>query len=49
MNYEVLKNLSYGMYIIGAKSNKNVGCVVNTVFQITSDPVMIAVSLNKEN
>lgn len=49
MNYEVLKNLSYGMYIIGAKNTKNVGCVVNTVFQITSDPVMIAVSLNKEN
>ena len=49
MDKNVIRNLSYGMYIIGAKKDKNVGCVVNTVFQITSDPMTIAVSINHNN
>lgn len=49
MNSKVLRNLSYGMYIVGAKGEKNVGCVVNTVVQITSNPSTIAVSINHDN
>ena len=49
MDRNVLKNLSYGMFVIGAKDDKNVGCIVNTVFQITSKPNTIAVSINHDN
>ena len=49
MDKNVIRSLSYGMYIIGAKKDKNVGCVVNTVFQITSTPMTIAVSINHNN
>lgn len=46
-----IRNLSYGLYVIGTKAKgRNVGCVVNTVFQITSKtPSMIAISMNKDN
>ena len=49
MENKVLRNLSYGMYIIGSKNEKCVGCVANTVVQITSDPKTIAVSINHDN
>ena len=49
MDNKVLRNLSYGMYIIGSKDEKNVGCVANTVVQITSNPKTIAVSINHDN
>ena len=48
MNKEVLKNLSYGVYIVsvfdGAKST---GCIANSIMQVTYDTV--AVSLNHNN
>lgn len=42
--------LSYGLYIVSSVSEgrKN-GQIANTVFQITSDPITIAVSINKQN
>lgn len=49
MDKNILRSLSYGMYVVGAKEDRNVGCVVNTVFQITSDPMTIAVSINHDN
>jgi flavin reductase (DIM6/NTAB) family NADH-FMN oxidoreductase RutF/rubredoxin len=50
MNKATLYNLSYGLYIIGAKDDKrNVGCVVNTVMQSTSNPVTLIVCINKNN
>lgn len=46
----VLHNLSYGMYIVSSyNSDKLNGQIANTVFQITSEPVTIAVSINKKN
>ncbi|MFH1854532.1 MAG: rubredoxin [Candidatus Omnitrophota bacterium] len=50
MDLNILHNIGYGMYV--AASNKGDilnGQIVNTVFQITSDPVTIAVSINKKN
>lgn len=48
MDKSVLKDLSYGVYIISAKEENNlVGCVVNSVMQINTDT--IAISINKEN
>ena len=48
MNKEILKKLSYGMYIITSKSDDLlVGCVANSVVQKNSDTV--AISLNNDN
>ena len=50
MDLKVLNKLSYGMYVIATKYNdKNVGCFVNTVTQITSQNPIISVSVNKDN
>ena len=50
MNRKVLHKLSYGMYVISsAKEGKLNGQIANTVFQITSKPARIAISINREN
>ena len=50
MNTNALHKLGYGMYIIGAyKGDQLNGQVANTVFQITSEPPTVAVSINKTN
>lgn len=50
MNKNSLYKLSYGMYVICTKSgDKKNGQIANTLFQITSDPVTVAVSINKSN
>ena len=50
MDPNVLHNLSYGMYIVSShKDDKLNGQIANTVFQITSEPVTIAISINKGN
>ncbi|MCK4524188.1 flavin reductase, partial [candidate division WOR-3 bacterium] len=50
MNTKVLHKINYGLYIISSKKNNKLnGQIANTVFQITSDPKTIAISINKEN
>ena len=50
MNRKVLHKLSYGMYIVSSvKEGKLNGQIANTVFQITSKPAKIAISINREN
>jgi flavin reductase (DIM6/NTAB) family NADH-FMN oxidoreductase RutF len=50
MNLTALQKLGYGMYVIGShKGEKLNGQIANTVFQITSEPPTIAVSINKKN
>lgn len=50
IDLEALFQLSYGMCILCSKKNEKFnGCLVNTVFQITPEPPMIAVSVNREN
>ena len=50
MDITTLFNLSYGLYVIGAKDgDRNVGCVVNTVTQATSRPVTLTVCINTDN
>jgi len=50
MNVNTLFKLSYGMYVVSSKE-KDVfnGQIANTVFQVTSEPPTIAVSINKKN
>ena len=50
MNLKALWDLTYGVYVIGsAKAGKLNAQIANTVFQVTSDPPLIAVSINKKN
>ena len=50
MDIKAMQDLSYGMYVISTKMNdKNVGCFVNTVTQITAENPIITVSVNKSN
>lgn len=45
-----LRKLSYGLYAIGAMDGERPsGCIVNTVFQITSENPIVAVSMNRNN
>jgi flavin reductase (DIM6/NTAB) family NADH-FMN oxidoreductase RutF/rubredoxin len=49
LDLESLFNLSYGMFICYSKKNGSFnGCIVNSVFQITPEPPMIAISVNKQ-
>ena len=41
--------LSYGLYVITTKDEKDNGCIVNTVIQLTDSPKRIAVAVNKAN
>lgn len=47
----IFRNISYGMYIVTTKDKdqKLVGCVINTLTQITSTDPIISISLNKDN
>jgi flavin reductase (DIM6/NTAB) family NADH-FMN oxidoreductase RutF/rubredoxin len=50
MSNKALYKIGYGMYVISSKNNgKFNGQIANTVFQITSDPPTIAVSIHKNN
>lgn len=49
MDKKVFRDINYGMYIVSTKDDKKVGCVINTLIQITSDNPTISISLNKEN
>jgi flavin reductase (DIM6/NTAB) family NADH-FMN oxidoreductase RutF/rubredoxin len=50
MDTDALRDLGYGLYIIGSVKDKKLDALVaNTVFQITTDPLTIAVSITKTN
>lgn len=50
MNTNVLFNIAYGLYVLTANENgKDNGCIINTVMQVTSDPLQIAIAVNKRN
>ena len=47
---KVFRDISYGLYIVSTKYNeKNVGCIVNTLSQVTSENPVISLSINKNN
>lgn len=50
MDRKVLRNLSYGVYVVTSKENeRNIGCIANSIMQVTSNPSTIAVSINHDN
>jgi len=50
MNRKALHKISYGLYVVTSGKGENCnGQICNTVFQVTSEPIKIAVSINKQN
>lgn len=50
MDKNFFRDLTYGMFVVGTNfEGRDVGCFVNTVTQITSESMIIALSLNKKN
>jgi len=50
MNLKALYKLSYGLYIVTSKKGERLdGQIANTVFQITSEPPTVGVSINRNN
>ena len=44
-----MQNVSYGLYIVTAKTSKSNGCVANTLVQHTTNPNQVTITLNKTN
>lgn len=50
MDPNALHSITYGMYIVSSsKDGRPNGQIANTVFQITSEPATVAISINKKN
>ena len=50
MNMLALHTISYGVYVVSSKLGERPnGQICNTVFQVTADPPVMAVSINREN
>ena len=50
MDNKALLNIGYGLYVLTTHyDNIDNGCIVNTVTQVTSNPLQIAVTVNKGN
>ena len=50
MDLKALFKLSYGVYVVTSKKKDSInGQIANTVFQVTSEPPTVGVSINKSN
>jgi len=50
MNPKALHKIGYGLYVVSSiKGDRINGQIANTVFQVTSEPPTVAVSINKSN
>jgi len=50
MNQKTFYKISYGLYVVSSKRDGKLnGQIANTVFQVTSEPPTIAISINKQN
>ena len=50
MDQNVMNRLTYGLFVLSARrGEKDNGCIINTVTQITSEPNRISIAVNKSN
>ena len=50
MDIQAFFKLSYGLYVVSARScEKKYGCIVNTLQQVTAEPPMLSVAVNKNS
>ena len=46
---QALFKISYGLYILTARTNKFNGCIINTLSQVQSAPTRVSITVNKDN
>ena len=50
MDTNALFKIGYGLYVLTANDGqKDNGCIINTVMQVTSNPCQISIAVNKKN
>ena len=50
MDLNALRKITYGMFVVSSKKGEKLnGQIANTVFQVSSEPPLIAVCINKQN
>ncbi len=50
MNEKALYQIGYGLYLVAANENgKDNACIVNTVMQVTQNPIRLLVSISNQN
>jgi flavin reductase (DIM6/NTAB) family NADH-FMN oxidoreductase RutF/rubredoxin len=50
MNTKVMHDLTCGLYMLSSRDGeKRGGCIINTVMQVTSKPLRITITVNKQN
>ena len=49
MDKKAMYQLSYGLFVVTAKDEKDNGCITNTAIQVTTTPNQIALAVNKAN
>lgn len=49
MDNQAMFKLGYGLYVLTVKGGKDNGCIINTVMQVTAQPLRILVAVNKSN
>jgi flavin reductase (DIM6/NTAB) family NADH-FMN oxidoreductase RutF len=50
MNPRALEKLGYGLYVVSSKREDEInGQIANTIFQVSSEPPVVAVAINRQN
>lgn len=49
MDKKAMYQLSYGLFVVTTKGDKDNGCITNTAIQVTTTPNQIALAVNKDN
>lgn len=50
MDTKAFQKMSYGLYLVSSNCDgKTGGCVVNTLMQVTSKPLQVTLTINKDN
>lgn len=50
MNKKVTRNFTYGLFVVTARDGDKLnGCIINTAIQAASEPLTVAISVNKAN
>ena len=50
LDKKALYQISSGLYLVSSKGEeKQAGCIINTLMQVTSQPVQVSITINKDN
>ncbi len=50
LDKKALYQISSGLYLVSSKGEeKQAGCMINTLMQVTSQPVQVSITMNKDN